>query len=259
MTNQQRIARRSIQISAKARRSFKTGVQPKPCRVCGKLTTGPNDNIGDDICNKCWDDAGWDNAHSDGYHDADRDGFQAECKACVKEREAEQAAAPPVETVEDILNELKASAADKEAAYMAGHQAGWNSAQPNAEIPVEDRYEYIVGPLAAEYAEGYKDGLAASARIPEPVAAPPVFTRRFDVTAERIFISYRIEGLGEVATLYYEARPYEYGSYGAPKATVNWSGCGAQSISTTRAFATVIEAAAADAEKMLAGVKIEAL
>jgi hypothetical protein len=42
--------------------------QPKPCRVCGKLTTGPVGIIGIDLCVPCYDAAGIENEHYDGYH-----------------------------------------------------------------------------------------------------------------------------------------------------------------------------------------------
>jgi hypothetical protein len=82
--------------------------QPVPCRSCGKLTTWSeaNGNCGLDLCQACYDDATLENAHFDGYHTADRDGFAADCKHCVAEAKAAQPDALAALTTADLKQEL---------------------------------------------------------------------------------------------------------------------------------------------------------
>lgn len=47
------------------RNLFTTYTQPAPCPLCRKLTTGVD---GSELCRKCYDDAGRENEHFDGYH-----------------------------------------------------------------------------------------------------------------------------------------------------------------------------------------------
>ena len=61
--------------------------QPKPCHACGKLTTWSESNgyAGLGLCEACFDAAGIENAHLDGYHEPDRDGPDPDCPFCQKE------------------------------------------------------------------------------------------------------------------------------------------------------------------------------
>ena len=70
------------------RMKFNRFNQPKPCRTCGKNTTWSEANgySGLGLCEKCFDAATIENAHLDGYHDKDRDGFDADCPLCQKEK-----------------------------------------------------------------------------------------------------------------------------------------------------------------------------
>lgn len=65
------------------RTSFSTYNQPRTCNCCGKRFA---DNAGRDntdrTCPKCYEEAGYINAHSDGYHNADAEGPQADCPDC---------------------------------------------------------------------------------------------------------------------------------------------------------------------------------
>lgn len=64
---------------------FERGSGCYACRVCGKKTrsTGRGDNENVRLCVSCWDAAGLDNEHSDGYHD---DTPNAHCIRCSAPR-----------------------------------------------------------------------------------------------------------------------------------------------------------------------------
>jgi hypothetical protein len=71
------------------RQNFSRFNQPRPCRVCGKNTTWSDANgyAGLGLCEACFDAATLENAHEDGYHRPDRDGFDESCPLCQAERE----------------------------------------------------------------------------------------------------------------------------------------------------------------------------
>lgn len=64
------------------RARFTRNVQPYPCKECGKLTTydGRSGNTCG-MCASCTEQAGWENAHSDG-HVSDEE--RASCPICKK-------------------------------------------------------------------------------------------------------------------------------------------------------------------------------
>lgn len=53
------------------------------CRMCGKLTHSNVQGAGLDLCNKCFEQAGLENEHADGMHDAQPD---PDCEWCDEER-----------------------------------------------------------------------------------------------------------------------------------------------------------------------------
>ena len=62
------------------------------CSDCGKLTreTGNSESLlGDGVCRSCYDEAGLENEHQDGYHDATEEnrkngfGFNEDCPMCT--------------------------------------------------------------------------------------------------------------------------------------------------------------------------------
>ncbi len=64
------------------KRAFSRHVQPKKCVTCGKLTTYEINDVGAH-CKDCWDLAGMENEHLDGYHKA---GDEDECPLCHPEK-----------------------------------------------------------------------------------------------------------------------------------------------------------------------------
>jgi hypothetical protein len=92
---------------ASARRGFVKGGSTYLCNCCGKRTrsTGRGDNEHAKLCAKCFDIAGLENEHSDGFH---RDQPNPECPDCKGIQAAQ-------EVVADLTAEMAAKAEDKTA------------------------------------------------------------------------------------------------------------------------------------------------
>ncbi|MGD7705488.1 hypothetical protein [Microlunatus sp. Y2014] len=58
----------------------------RPARNCTSCSTRLNLSIraieNPDVCRTCWEQAGLENSHQDGHHDADREGANADCPMC---------------------------------------------------------------------------------------------------------------------------------------------------------------------------------
>lgn len=65
-----------------ARDRFERGSGCYACLDCGKRTRSTGDEGGTRLCKDCFDKAGLENAHADGYHDA---APCADCPACKAE------------------------------------------------------------------------------------------------------------------------------------------------------------------------------
>ena len=63
-------------------RRFSRTNQPVKCKACGKLTTQDVDGAGLSLCRRCYEEAGLENEHQDGLHDA---APVKGCPACEEE------------------------------------------------------------------------------------------------------------------------------------------------------------------------------
>lgn len=62
------------------------------CASCGEQTRETGDGESScNLCKQCFHDAGMENSHSDGYHDADQQGPQDDCPICQREQKAREA------------------------------------------------------------------------------------------------------------------------------------------------------------------------
>lgn len=71
--------------------AFTTFNQPRDCGVCGrKFADSTRRDSNESVCPDCFEKAGYENAHNDGHHAVDQEGFQQDCPACQDEAAADQ-------------------------------------------------------------------------------------------------------------------------------------------------------------------------
>lgn len=72
------------------RTAFTGTVQPAPCDGCGRNMTGVPDVDGAWLCRQCYDLAGIENKHADGYHNDEPHADCPTCKTTLNERPTAQ-------------------------------------------------------------------------------------------------------------------------------------------------------------------------
>ena len=63
-------------------KTFKPGQSTYTCHVCTKVTRDVSGEGSTELCAECFDEAGLENEHFDGYHDADQEGPNDHCPHC---------------------------------------------------------------------------------------------------------------------------------------------------------------------------------
>lgn len=90
VSNKYRMIREDERVCSKCVRggaTFTRYNQPRDCQDCGrKFSDSTRRDNNESICADCYEKAGRVNAHMDGHHAADADGFQEECPSCQEDQ-----------------------------------------------------------------------------------------------------------------------------------------------------------------------------
>jgi len=113
-SNDSKGAETMAQTRRNSNSNFQRGMGVFNCGVCGKRTRGATGVLGPMLCQRCYDEAGLENEHSDYGHSE----FDADCPTCRSEREADEAwereqderASKAAEAVEQIAKQAVADA-----------------------------------------------------------------------------------------------------------------------------------------------------